>query len=139
MGDARFHGPLHIALQHGVVKPVAEMPPNEKTAEALEEPLQGPDPGPLPHSVGDGHPVGQQEGHQEIVGVAAVVHDVHHRGMARDAVELGLGAAADANAVEGAQQHRRGLLSETISGEQIEIRDDLIQIIRHAHPGLGFF
>ena len=108
---------LHIALQHDAIQRVARIAPHEVSAHRPDQRLQRPDSGPLAYRVGQRDLLRGQEGDQNVIHVAAVVHHEHQRRFGRHGGDSLLVDVADANPI-----HELGaVLRQPVADAEIDV------------------
>src|SRR5881409_3918126 len=130
--DAVPRDELHVPLQHRVVQRFAESAAHEVGPERLEHVLERPGAGPLPDGVAHVHPPREHVGHDDVIGVGAVVHEVDHDVPLGDPLEGRLVLVVDAHLVEDVHQDLGEVVAELVIGEDVELRDDLGDVLCHA-------
>ncbi len=122
---------VDVALEDPAVERIARAPPHEVGAGRADQGLERPDPRPLPHGVGEGRAVRGQVAHQDVVHVAAVVHQEDHGRAGGHGGEPRLVREAEPHAVE----ELRHPLREPVADPEIEVDveggDDLAGVALH--------
>ena len=75
---------MDVACEDMPVERVSRPPPHEVGSHSADQGLQRPHPGPLSNRVAEGGLRRGQIGHEDVIHVAAVVHDKHHRRLRLD-------------------------------------------------------
>ena len=129
---------LHVALQDHAVERIARVAPHEVRAHRTDQPLQRPDARPLADGVAQRHALRGEEGHEDVVHVAAVVHHEHHGGLRIYRGERLAVGSPKAYAIDKARESFRQPVTNAKVDVGVECRHDLACITvdtlhRHGH------
>src|SRR2546423_12249834 len=127
---------LHVSLEHSVKKLFAILAANEIRAKRFEDVLERKRPRPFADGVRDGDLAGQYVADEHVVRVRAVVHQIdHHRILGH---LLRLARVLGRYLVEEIQQRSADDETEFVVGENVEERNDLVDVGLDAFPRLRF-
>ena len=126
--DSRLGGHMDVALEHAAVNGIVGIAPHEVGAHRADELLQWPDAGPFAHRVAQRRAFGGEEGHQDVVHVAAVVHDEDHGGVGRHAGQGAFVGEAQAHAIEEAGHGAGDRIADAEVDVGVEGRHDLARV-----------
>ena len=137
LGHTALGGHLDVACQHDPIQGVAGVAPHEEGAHGTDQLLQAPDPSPFADRVGQGHPLGGQEGHQDVIHVAAVIDHEHQRRARCDGPQRGLVGEADPHPVQQPGDRPRHRVADPEVDVGVERRHDLAHIAVNPRPDGG--
>ena len=120
-----------VAFEHAPVQIVFRIAAHEVRAHRTDQVAQAPRPRPLTDGVGQRGAFGGEVRGDDVVHVAAVVHDEHHRGLLGDRVQPGVVGVADAHAVEETRQCLASPVADAEVHVGVERRHDLACVALH--------
>src|SRR5688500_5967522 len=120
---------LHVPLENGVIERLAEFSPHEVRPEALEDVLEGKCSGPFTNRVRDRNLAAQHVSDEHVIRVRPVVHEVDDDGVLRKRRRALLTVLLCRNLVEDVEDGARGRVPETVIREDVEERDDLVDVV----------
>jgi len=132
---------VDVALQHGVIERLPKAAADEVGAERLEYVLEGPGAGPFSHGVADVDAPREHVRDDHVVGVGAVVHEVHDDVVAWNRRQGALVLVIHAHLVQQVHEDLGEVVAEFVVRQDVEVRDDLVHVGVHraSHGGLRQF
>jgi hypothetical protein len=93
---------------------------------------------PFANGIRDRHLAGERVAHKHVVGVGPVVHEIHEYGITRQRRERSAILVLDRDLVQKVEHPLRDAIADVVVGDDVEERNDLVDVFLHAAPCGGF-
>ena len=107
---------------------------DEVGAEGFEDVFERPRPRPFADGVADVDAAGKHVGHDDIVGVGTMIHQIHDHVALGDRRERSFVLVIDADFVQEVQQDLCDVVPNLVIRQHVEVWDDLIEVRSHLAP-----